>query len=83
MTAPTVDERFRQAATKCREDGVPIDTQPGGAIHRWVVENVSLRPGTEFFIVMGIAAEMADMDAQAEGQENQFDRAIKRSRKKQ
>lgn len=71
----TLGELYREAGIKCREAGTKLDAEPCGAIHEWVIQNVKFRPGTEFFIVQGIASAMADLDAQDEGFENQLDRA--------
>jgi len=70
---------YRQAAERCRAEGVPIGGEPGGAVHRWVVNNCTFRPGTDFWIVLGITAEMADMEAQAEGFRDQGHRAAERA----
>ena len=72
-----LDEEYRRMAEKASVEGVPNDAEPMGAIHRWVAENVNHRPETAFFIVLGISAAMADMDAQSEGYRNQFDRSLK------
>ena len=74
-TVSKLDEMYRECAALCRIAGVPIDGKSCGAIHRWVVKNIKFRPGTEFFIVLGIFAEMADMDAQSQGYDNQFHQA--------
>lgn len=68
-------EMYRQCAALCRNAGVPCDDSAGGPVHAWVHQHCSYRPGTEFFIVLGICCAMADMDAQAEGYEGQADRA--------
>lgn len=67
-----------EAAEQCERDGVAIDGEPGGAILQWVMRNCQYRPGTEFYIVTLIAAEMADRSARREGFKNQFDRAASR-----
>ena len=69
-------EMYRQCAVKCRADGVALDAESCGAIHRWVVANMKLRAGTEFFIVTGIASAMADLQAQDDGYSNQLGKAV-------
>lgn len=66
---------YEQAAAMCVAEGVENDAEPCGALHRWVVANVTHRPDTAFFIVQGIAAAMADLDAQEQGYRDQGDRA--------
>ena len=73
-------EVYREAAQMCRDAGVPLDAEPGGAIHQWVVQNVKHRPDTAFWIVTGIASAMADLDAQDEGYADQIDRALAKMR---
>jgi len=68
---------YEDCAVRCRKERVPLDAEPNGAIHRWVSQNVKHRPDTAFFIVIGIAAAMADIEAQSEGFRDQFDRAAK------
>lgn len=57
------DKMYRQAAKLCRAEGVPIDEKPNGAVHKWVERNARCRPGTEFFVVLGICAEMAYLES--------------------
>ena len=68
-------EMYRQCAALCRNQGIACDDSPGGAVHAWVHQHCSYRPGTEFFIVLGICCAMADMDAHAEGYDSSADRA--------
>lgn len=65
------------AAEACRSAGVPIDSNPNGAVHQWVIVYCQFRPGTEFFLVALICAEMADQEARIQGFLDQFDRALK------
>lgn len=64
-------EVYRQCAELCLDAGINIDDSPGGAVHRWVAKNVSHRPETAFFIVLGICCEMADAKARRLGFDNQ------------
>jgi len=75
MANTRLGQMYRNAAKRCRDEGVPLDDSPNGAIHQWCVRNCKMREGTEFFIVLGICCAMADLEAQAEGYENQSDRA--------
>ena len=68
---------YKKTGAICREQGITLDASPNGAIHQWVMGNVTYRPGTEFFIVCGIAAAMADLEAIEQGYEGQYDRAAK------
>jgi len=72
-----LDDLYRQAATKALLDGVEIDGEFGGPVHKWVRENVYYRQDTEFFIVLGITAEMANIRAQEAGYTDQFDKILK------
>ena len=74
-----LENLYKQCAVKCREDGVALDSGPCGDIHRWVMQHVKHREGTAFYIVLGIAAAMADLDARDEGFADQFDRAAKKA----
>jgi len=71
----TLASLFRQAALICQESGIPNDSKPNGAISQWVRANCHYRPETEFFIVLGISCALADLDAQAEGFENNLAKA--------
>ena len=73
--AHNLDELYREMAACCLVAGVPIDGDAGGAVHRWVCANVAHRDGTAFFIVLGVAAAMADMEAQRAGWMGQCERA--------
>jgi hypothetical protein len=72
-------QMYHDCAVRCRDEGVRIETTKGGAISRWIDRNAKCRPGTEFFIVNGIAAEMADLEAQEEGYRDQLHRAAERA----
>lgn len=71
----TLEETYEAAAAQCEADGVALDDTPGGAIHEWVMQNVQHRPGTAFFIVLGIACAMADRSARREGFASSADKA--------
>lgn len=66
---------YKNGAELCLNEGLAVDGEPGGEIHQWVMQNCSYRPGTDFFIVLGICCEMADIQAQMEGFESQGHRA--------
>jgi hypothetical protein len=71
-----LDEMYKQAAREARAAGCTCDDTPNGCVAQWVRANVTYRPETEFFIVLGIAAELADLEAQAAGFENAIARAL-------
>ena len=72
-----LQEMYDSAAAMCLDAGVAPDSAPCGAVHRWVVQNVSYRPGTEFFIVLGITSALLDILARREGYANAIDKAVK------
>ena len=72
-----LQEMYDSAAAMCLDAGVTPDSEPCGAVHRWVVQNVSYRPGTEFFIVLGITSALLDILARREGYANAIDKAVK------
>jgi len=75
---PDLDALYDAAAERCEADGVPIDGTVNGPVCQWVRKNCRYRPDTEFFIVAGITAAMADRDARREGFANQCERAASR-----
>ena len=72
----TLRDLYRKAAEHCLAEGVELDAEPNGAICQWCQRNVDYRPGTLFFIVTGIACEMADLRAMSLGFANQFELAL-------
>ena len=70
-----LDQLYAESAKLCEDAGIPMDAEPNGAVHQWVLANCRFRPGTEFFIVHGIVAAMCDREAQREGYRDQIDRA--------
>lgn len=72
-----LEELYRAAAERAYADGCTCDDTPNGCISQWVQRNVSYREGTLFFIVLGIACEIANIKARAEGYIDNGDRAIK------
>lgn len=75
MAKIDLKEMYRQAATAALAAGVPVDDSPNGALHNWVKQNINYRPETEFFIVFGIACEMADIKAKSAGYDSEVQRA--------
>ena len=74
---PQLEELLTQAAEKAEADGVEIDGEPYGPVHRWARLNMSYRADQEFWIVALLTAELNDRDARREGYANQCDRAAK------
>lgn len=72
-----LQEMYRQAAEICLSEGIEIDETPNGAISMWVDRNVRHNPEQKFFIVFGIACEMADIQAKKDGYVNAVDKAFK------
>lgn len=60
-------ETYKQLAEQAFADGIPADDTPGGPLTDWIVQRVSYREGTLFFIVLGVACELADLYAQRDG----------------
>lgn len=72
-----LDKLISLAADAAERDGIAVDGEPLGAVHMWVMENISHRPEQTFFIVFVLTAELADREAQRQGFTNQLDRAAK------
>lgn len=70
-----LQELLNKAADQAEKDGVKVDGEFGGEVHKWVRQNCSYRPSSEFFIVTLLTAELADREARREGFKDQFDRA--------
>jgi hypothetical protein len=62
-----LDELLNAATERAIADGCTCDDTPNGCISQWVDANCSYRPGTKFFIVLGIACRIADREAQGKG----------------
>ncbi len=73
-------ELYAIGAQRAMADG--IDPADQDSLVDWIRRNCDYREGTEFFIVLGIGAALADLRAQAEGYKDQFDRAIQQIRAK-
>jgi hypothetical protein len=63
------------AADRCEAESVPIDGEPGGAIHQWASKNTNATPAQMFFVVFLLTAELADREARKQGYKDQSDRA--------
>lgn len=72
---------IQQAADRAEQDQVPLDGEPGGAVHRWCEENCEVPSGQMFFVVFLLTAELADRRARREGFRDQCDRAVQLARK--
>lgn len=73
-----LDAAYRACAERCFYEHIACDGEPGGAIHRWVMRNIKFRPGTEFFIVLGIACELAKLERATEEPNPRFCRGQRR-----
>jgi hypothetical protein len=74
-----LDELYNRAASAARSEGIPVDDTPHGPLALWVRRNCAYRTDTEFFIVLGIAGAMADLEAQGQGYINAADRAARKA----
>jgi len=64
---------YKQAAQKALDDG--IDAGNEKQLVAWIWNNCNFRTECLFFLVLGIGCELADLQAQAEGFENDVVRA--------
>ncbi len=71
-------ESIARCADACEREAVATDAEAGGSLHRWVAQNCSFRPGTDFFIVFLLAGELADRAARREGFDSNAHRAASR-----
>lgn len=71
-----LSEMYKAAAQIAINEGVEIDDTPNGAVSQWVDRNVRHNPEMKFFIVFGIACEMANIKAQSEGYNGAVDKAF-------
>jgi len=74
--APTTDLKaiYKQAALAANESDVKASDQDG--LVAWIRAHCRYRPDTEFFLVLGIGAELADLQARAKGYTSEVDRAF-------
>lgn len=75
MTSSEIDTLIDHAARGAMHDGCIADAGPQGDLARWVRLHCHYRPGTEFFVVLLVAARIADLHAQAEGYQSSAHRA--------
>lgn len=62
MTDSELDQLYKEAALRCFYNYIPCDDSPNGPISRWVQRNIKFRESTLFYIVLGIAAELAKLE---------------------
>ena len=65
---------YKVAAKIAFEEG--IDAGDETMVLEWIRKTCSYRPDTEFFLVLGIGAELADLEAQKQGYDSEAHRAF-------
>ena len=70
----TLKQLYKQAAQKAFTDG--IDAGDQSALVAWIRSNCNYRPETEYFLLLGIGCNLADLQAQAKGFKNDVHRAF-------
>lgn len=75
-----LDEILNKIADKAEAEGVEIDGNRGGPVHRFIQANVKYRPETEFYILMFLTIELANREARRQGFKDQYDRALSKIR---
>jgi hypothetical protein len=73
LTDEMLQAIYHRAARAARADGISPDDEP--ALLAWIRSHCCYHPEVEFFLLFGIGAELGDLRAQAEGYDNQAQRA--------
>lgn len=68
-----LSEKYEEIARAAHRDGVRASDEADLLV--WIRAIVKYRPDTEFFIFLGVAAALADIEAQKQGYKNQAERA--------
>ena len=69
----SLEDIYRQAAVEAYRQGVSAGNE--SHLVEWIRANCSYREDTEFFLVLGIGCELADIEARAKGFESEAHRA--------
>jgi hypothetical protein len=67
-------EVYRAAAKVAQEKGISASDED--ALLRWIRQSCRYPKEVEFFVVLGIGSELADLEAQSQGYKNEVDRAF-------
>jgi len=70
----TLRDTYKRAALIALHDNVRASNEP--MLTAWIRQNCSFRLSTEFFLVLGIGAELADLEANCHGYKSEVDRAF-------
>lgn len=70
---------YHRAAERANADG--IDAADETSLVQWIRNFCSYRPDTEYFLVLGIGSELADIQAQEAGYKNEVDRTVSKIKK--
>jgi hypothetical protein len=70
---------YRDLAAAAFAARVPVDDAPCGAVHRFILTRTRIPEGKDFFVVLGVAGELADLYAREEGYESATARALARA----
>lgn len=70
LTSTTLQDKYEMAADAALLAGVTVDDERG--LIRWIRRHCSYRPGTEFFLVLGIGAALARLEIKGGDPEPHF-----------
>jgi hypothetical protein len=66
-------ELYAEAAGQANKAGISAGDE--ASLVEWIRQNCKYREGIEFFLVLGIGCELADIQAKEQGFKNEVDRA--------
>jgi len=66
-----LSKMYKKAAQAAFDEGIRTEE----SLKTWIASNCSYRPGTEFFIYLGIGCELFDIIARSEGYRSAVDKA--------
>jgi hypothetical protein len=75
-----LDLLYRAAAAAAYKDGVSAGDP--AALREWIESHCSYNADQMFFLVLGIGTELADIEAQAQGYDNEVHRAFESAKRK-
>lgn len=76
-----LSEAYKTAARAASEDGIDAGNEP--QLIEWIRRNCKYRPETEFFLVLGIGCELANMQSQQRGYKSNVHEAYELAKPKE
>lgn len=70
----TLSNMYHKAAIRAINDNVDAGNE--NQLISWIRQNCTYDPGMEFFLVLGIGADLADIQARQAGFKNEVDRCF-------